>query len=116
MNSLNNGTSKEEILLSSRFKEPGRRLFFARAALFANRIELSGLALTGIYKRMLFLNNIERVDWKVGQIRKANITFWMRDGDKMQLWMNGAGLWKYMIDANVRNLSRQLPDNAGPSN
>ena len=113
MKSIN---KKEDVLLSSRFKDPGRRLFFARASLFANRIELSGLALTGMYKRLLFLKNIERVEWKVGQIRKANITLWMRDGDKMHLWMNGAGLWKYMIDANVRNLSHQLPATTGPSN
>lgn len=116
MKSLSNGTSKEEIMLSSRFRDPGRKLFFARASLFANRIELSGMAFSGMYKRLLFLNNIERVEWKIGQARAANLTFWLRNGDKMQLWMNGAGLWKYMIDANVRNLSRQLPSAANTSN
>ena len=116
MNSHNNGSSKEEILLSSRFRDPDRRLFFARAALFANRIEFSGLALTGMYRRLLFLKNIERVDWKAGQVRTANITLWMRNGDKIQFWMNGAGLWKYMIDANVRNLSRQLPSSTSQPN
>ena len=104
--------AKEEVMLSSRFRDPDRRLFFARAMLFPNRIEFSGLALTGMYHRMLMLENVEQVEWKVGQVKAANLTIWMRDGDKIQVWMNGAGLWKYMIDANVRSLSRQLPESS----
>lgn len=106
---------KEEVLLTSRFRDPQQRLFFTKASLFPNRIELSGMALTGMYHRLLMLDGIEQVEWKAGQIKKANLTFWMRDGRKLRFWINCAGLWKYMIEANVRDLSRQLPTNAGPS-
>lgn len=108
-------SDKENVMLSSRFRDPEKRLLFARALLFPNRIEFSGIALSGFYRRLLFLKQIERVEWKVGQSRAANLTIWTRDGQKMQFWMNGAGLWKYMIDANVRNLSRQLPTASSPS-
>lgn len=102
-------------MLTSRFRDPQKRLFFTKALLFPNRIELSGMALTGMYHRLLMLDGIEHVEWKAGQLKKANLTFWMRDGTKLRYWMNSAGLWKYMIDANVRNLSRQLPQQAGPT-
>ncbi len=115
MPSLNNGREKEEIMLTSRFRDPKRRLFFTRALLFPNRIEFSGMALNGMYHRLLMLDGIEQVEWKAGQIKKANLTFWMRDGSKLRFWINSAGLWKYMIEANVRNLSRQLSQNAGPT-
>ena len=100
-------------MLTGRFRDPQQRLFFTRALLFPNRIEFSGMALTGMYHRLLMLDGIEHVEWKAGQVKKANLTFWMRDGRKLRFWMHSAGLWKYMIDANVRNLSRQLPEKAG---
>ena len=109
MSSIKKDTFSDEALLSSRFRDPERRLFFARAILFANRIELRGFSLSGMYRKLLLLKNIERVEWKVGQSRNANITLWMKNGDKKHLWINAAGLWKHMIDANVRNISRQLP-------
>ena len=115
MHSPTNFSIKEEVMLSSRFRDPDRRLLFAKAMLFQNRIEFSGIALTGMYHRMLLLENIEQVEWRAGQIKATNLTIWMRDGDKVKLWMSGAGLWKYMIDANVRNLSRQLPMSSGKS-
>ena len=95
--------------MSSRFRDPEKRLFFARASLFPNRIEFSGFAFSGMYRRLLLLKNIERVEWKVSQKNTPNITLWLRNGKKKKLWLNGAGLWKYMIEANVRNISRQLP-------
>jgi hypothetical protein len=107
--------AKEDVMLSSRFRDPGQRLFFARALLFPNRIEFSGMALSGMYRRLLLLENVEQVEWRAGQARASNLTFWLRDGGKMQLWMNTAGLWKYMIDANMRNLSMQLPAAASAS-
>ena len=114
MLSLNIVREREEVMLSSRFRDPQRRLFFTKALLFPNRIEFSGMALNGMYHRLLMLDGIEQVEWKAGQVKKANLTFWMRDGSKLCYWVNSAGLWKYMIDANVRNLSRQLPQDAGP--
>ena len=110
MHSPTNYSVGEEVMLSSRFRDPDRRLFFAKALLFPNRIEFSGIALTGMYHRMLLLENVEQVEWRAGQVKTTNLTIWMRDGNKVQVWMNGAGLWKYMIDANVRTLARQLPE------
>lgn len=106
---------KGEAILSSRFRDPEKRLFFARALLFPNRIEFSGLTMSGMYRRLLLLENIEQVEWRAGQAKAANLTLWLRDGGKFRVWVNTAGLWKYMIEANVRNLSRQLPQSAGPS-
>lgn len=114
MPSLPTDVSKEETLLSSRFRDPDQRLFFAKASLFPNRIELSGFAFSGMYRRLILLKHIERVEWRVRQKNAPNITFWLRNGKKKQLWFNGAGLWKYMIEANVRNISRQLPARTNP--
>ncbi|MDZ4701865.1 MAG: hypothetical protein SH809_19295 [Rhodothermales bacterium] len=103
---------QEDVMLASRFRDPEHRLLFARAYLFPNRIEFSGITLSGVYRKMLLLENVEQVEWRTGQIRAVNLILSLRDGSTYKFWVSTAGLWKYLIDANMRTLSRQLT--AGP--
>lgn len=100
-------------MLSSRFRDPEQRLLFARAQLYANRIEFSGITFGGVFKKRLLLDQVEQVEWRTGQIRAANMILSLRDGSKYQFWVSTAGLWKYLIDANRRVLSRQLTAGGG---
>lgn len=101
-------SSQEDVMLASRFRDPEHRLLFARAYLFPNRIEFSGITLGGVYRKMLLLENVEQVEWRAGQIRTVNLILSLRDGSTYKFWVSTAGLWKYLIDANMRTLSRQL--------
>ncbi|MEZ4702978.1 MAG: hypothetical protein R2834_21780 [Rhodothermales bacterium] len=105
----------EDVMLSSRFRDPEQRLLFARAHLFPNRIEFSGITLGGVYRKMLLLEQVEQVEWRAGQIRAANMILSLRDGSTFKFWVSTAGLWKYLIDANMRTLSRQLTAGRGAS-
>jgi hypothetical protein len=99
---------RDEVMLSSRFRLPEHHLLFSRASLFSNRIEFSGLGLGGVYRRMLWLEHVEQVEWRPAQVRAVNLILSLRDGSTFKCWVNTAGLWKYLIDANLRMLSRQL--------
>ena len=97
-------------MLSGRYWDPEQRLLLARARLYLNRIEFTGLALNGKYRRLLWLENVKQVDWRVGQTRSVNLILWLRNGEVVRVWMNSAGLWKYQIDANIRCIARMLPE------
>jgi hypothetical protein len=99
---------QEEVMLTSRFRDPEHRLLFARAYLFPNRIEFSGITMSGVFRKMLLLENVEQVEWRAGQVRAVNLILSLRDGSTYKFWVGTAGLWKYLIDANMRTLSRQL--------
>ena len=105
----------ETVMLSGRFRDPERRLLFARALLFENRIEFSGLTLSGRYFRQLLLECVEHVEWRSGQAKRPNLIIRLRGGETLRVWMNAAGLWKYEIEKYVRSLSHLLPERASKS-
>ena len=51
------------VLLTSRFQYPDRRLFFTRARLFFDRIELSGWNLGSKHTRAIPLDAVDKIDW-----------------------------------------------------
>ncbi len=86
-------------LLSSRFRYAGRRLFFGRARLYPDRIELSGITWRGIHRRSVPLDEVARVRWHGGDHQAANFVLVLRNGETLSLWVAGSGLWKYRVEA-----------------
>ena len=105
-------TALEQPLLTSRFRYADRRFLFGRAHLYPDRIELFGLHWTGIHRHTIVLDEVARLSWRTDSQRAANMTLYLRDDDPVRLWINGAGLWKYQIDARLGkrlNVTDELP-------
>lgn len=96
-------------LLTSRFRYAGRRLFFARARLFQDCIELTGLDGMRRHRRVIAVEDIEEVKWRPSGEASYNVTLVLASGEHLVLWLDGPGLWKYAIEqarghiAGVRN-------------
>ena len=102
----------EQCLLTSRFRYAHRRFLYGRAQLYPDRIELFGLHWTGVHRRTIVLGEVARLSWRTDSQRAANMTLYLHDDDPVRLWINGAGLWKYQIDArlgNRLNVTEDLP-------
>ena len=100
------------MLLSSSFRYADRRFLFGRARLYWDRIELYGLHWRGLHRRTIALRDVLRLSWRTDSLRSANMTLYLRDEEPVRLWVEGAGLWKYQIDAclgNQLNVADDLP-------
>ena len=97
--SKNHNNESEQILLSSSFRYAGRRFLFGRARLYGDRLELFGLHWRGVHRRTIALREMVRLSWRTDSQRSANMTLYLRDDEPVRLWVKGAGLWKYQIDA-----------------
>lgn len=93
------------LLLSSRFGYADRTVFFGRARLFADRIDLKGWSWTGRHRRVILLHEVEQVRWWSGRDHSANLVLYLEDGGRVSLRVGASGLWKYQIEA---LLGRQL--------
>lgn len=110
--SNNRSNNSEHLLLTSSFRYADRRFLFGRAQLYPDRIELFGLHWTGIHRRTIALGEVVRLSWRTDSQRLANMTLYLQDDDPVRLWINGAGLWKYQIDARLGkrlNVADDLP-------
>lgn len=87
------------------FRYGDRRMLFARARLFEDRLELSGLHWRGWHQRTIPLSQIKSVDWWSGAESGPNFVLHLRNSDSLSLWMKGAGLWKYRIEEHAPNLT-----------
>ena len=102
----------EQILLTSSFRYAERRFLFARARLYWDRIELYGLHWRGVHRRTVALRDVARLSWRTDSLRSANMTLHLHNDEPVRLWVEGAGLWKYQIDArlgNQLNVADELP-------
>ncbi len=112
MSQKNRNTNSEHPLLSSRFRYADRRFLFGRIRLYRDRIDLFGLHWRGLHRRTIALREVARLSWRTDTERSANMTIYLRDDEAVRLWVEGAGLWKYQIDArlgNQLNVADDLP-------
>ena len=86
--------------MTSRFRYADRRFFLGWARLYADRIQLTTLTWRGLNRRTILLRDMTSVSWRADSERAANVTFHLRH-DVVQLWISGAGLWKYRIDEHL---------------
>ncbi len=90
------------VLLTSSFQYPARRLLFARARLFLDRIELTGWHFGEKYQSQIPFEDLEQIEWKVGETAGPNALFHMADGTTYALHLNQVKLWKHTLEERLR--------------
>ncbi len=98
------------VLLTSRFQYPGRRLFFTRARLFFDRIELSGWNLGKKHTHAIPLDAVDKIDWKSGT---PDAVVHLTEGEPVALRLSQVDRWKQSLDQRLHwNATNYLPTTA----
>ncbi len=92
------------LVRTSRFQLPDRKLLFARARLYEDRLELSGFGLRGRYRRTLRLDEVCSVEWWSGAGKEPNLALQLHDGRSLAVWVPGPGLWKFAVEEHMPRL------------
>jgi hypothetical protein len=83
------------VLLSSRFINPEHKLFFTRARLYLDRIELSGWLLGKKYEVQIPLQDLDSIDW---QTDTSSAVFHLREGQIIRLKLPDLERWKQSVE------------------
>ena len=83
------------VLLSSRFSNPEHKLFFTRARLYLDRIELSGWHLGKKYAARILLQDLDAIDW---QLDASSVVFHVRDSQSIRLNLPDLERWKQSVE------------------
>ncbi len=98
------------VLLTSRFQYPGRRLFFTRARLFFDRIELSGWNLGKKHTHAIPLDAVDKIDWKSDT---PDAVVHLTEGEPVALRLSQVDRWKQSLDQRLHwNATNYLPTTA----
>jgi len=98
------------VLLTSRFQYPGRRLFFTRARLFFDRIELTGWNFGKKHTRHIPLDAVEKIDWKTNT---PEAVVHLTEGEPVTLRLSKADRWKQSLDQRLLwNVTNYFPTTA----
>ena len=98
------------VLLTSRFQYPGRRLFFTRARLFFDRIELSGWNLGSKHTRAIPLDAVDKIDWKSDT---PDAVVHLTEGEPVALRLSQVDRWKQSLDQRLHwNATNYFPTTA----
>lgn len=83
------------VLLSSRFSNPEHKLFFTRARLYLDRIELSGWHLGKKYEARILLQDLDAIDW---QLDASSAVFHLREGQAIRVLLPDLERWKQSVE------------------
>lgn len=97
---MSNNTSGK-VLLQGRFRDPDRRLIYAKSRLYTHQLVLTRIGWTGFHRQTIPLHHIERVNWWTGDDCLINLALYLRDDSAVKIWIKGAGIWKYQIEAQL---------------
>ncbi|MGI9173765.1 MAG: hypothetical protein ACR2GR_00395 [Rhodothermales bacterium] len=90
-------------LLSTSFRYPAKWLFFARARLYFDRIELVGWTLEGKQVTQIQRSNVERIEWDV-MARGAsnpNVVFHLEGDRQIGLCLDQVHRWQDMLEERI---------------
>lgn len=106
---------RSDVLVSSRFKLPGRFLVTTRAELMRHRIEFRGHGIAARFERTIPIDDVVGVDWFTTVKGQPNLRIQLRDGGEFLVWLREAGLWCYEIRrlARLEMTSTSLPASRG---
>jgi hypothetical protein len=86
------------LLLRTGFRDPDRRLFFRRARLYPDRIELSGWTPARRFREEISLGDVRRVLWNPDASDEPNAMFYLMDGGERPIHFQSVLHWKHMLD------------------
>ena len=84
----------ERTQCADRFSFSTPWLLFARARLFADRLELTGWHLQGHYRRDILVARILQVD----VLENDSLVLWLFSGETVRIRIRGARQWKEAIE------------------
>ncbi len=90
------------ILLKTGFQYEQDRLFFTRARLFPDRIELSGWHPGGQRREVIPLDRVSRVEWQREPSHKWNAVLHLEDGSARKLSLQNVEQWKHNLSERLR--------------
>lgn len=90
------------VLLTTSFQYPARRLLFARARLYLDRIELTGWHYGEKYRSQILFDELEQIDWNLEAASGANVTFHMSNGTTYALRLQQVQVWKTTLEERLR--------------
>lgn len=100
--------------LTNRFRFGDTFVLWGRARLLADRVVLSWFGWSGLRRRTILLDEIERLDWWAAFQGDANLTMTLRSGETLALQIEASGLWKYEIEERAPRLRRTTTDRPSP--
>lgn len=87
------------VLLRSGFRYPERHLFFARARLFFDRLELTGWDLNERHEEVIALDSVRRVEWQdEGEQADALLRLHLDDGREVVLGLSDGASWRRALE------------------
>lgn len=87
-------------LLRSGFQLPERRLFFGRARLYFDRIELSGWQLNARYVETIPLDAVTTIEWRDAGKRTTGVLH-LDDGRRIELNLDQGTRWREALDVRL---------------
>ena len=87
--------SHQIVLHTSRFRYADRRLFFTRARLYMDRIELLGWHLGKKHTHCIRLRAVERIEWNESE---SAAVFHLEQGHSVRLQLQDLGQWKATLE------------------
>lgn len=88
-------------MYTGRFQFSDPNLWWARARLYTDRLELTGWHWRGRYRRVLPLHQILQVDVPGDE----NLLIWLASGETVRLRIKEANRWKTAIEARLAGLT-----------
>lgn len=85
------------VLLRSGFQYPERHLFFARARLYFDRLELTGWHLNEHHEEVIPLDQVDTIAWNDDQ-EPVTVELQLKDGRCFALSLSQPTLWKHFLD------------------
>lgn len=90
------------VLLNTRFRAPQQRLFFSRARLYFDRIELTGWQLPEPFEEVIHLSDVVQIEWdpQMGDRDKhdVNVVFKFSDGRTLPLVLDQHASWRHTLE------------------
>lgn len=88
------------VLVESGFQSPHRRLFFSRARLYFDRIELTGWHLRERYEEVIPLDAVEEMEWQE-DAPDGTVALRLADGRTVVLQLSKAGPWRRSLEVRL---------------
>lgn len=86
-------------ILSTGFRYPESRLFYGRASLFFDRIELTGLGLSGRHLMVIALDDIR--EFEPAQTKNNLLSLRLKNDETIELVLNQHTLWEQYLSSRL---------------
>ena len=87
----------DRVLLSGRIRHCTLKLYFGRASLYFDRLEVKGWTWRGPVREIVALDGLTGVDWWTLTTDGPNLSFLTNNGARIAFWVKSPGVWRFRI-------------------